>query len=569
MIGKVRRSQLITTYGVGAIVAVDDEAVMVAGLDDWRFDGEQDLLQEPRLYVAGKRLRLPPGNDGSSFFEEKGHIPVVRFPRWYYCSDQDCRRLDSWGRIFTGLEPKCTHCSAPLIPSRFIAVCEEGHIEDFPYSAWVHQGQKPDEKKTHQLSLRATAGAGSLARIVIRCTCGEERSMEGAFSREALRGLRSCGGYRPWLRTDSQDGCGKPLRTTQRGASNVWFSNVRSVLSIPPWSEGLQKFVQANWGTFGLDLDQEELKFMAEKVIDRSGAGYSVEELTAAVEARNEEAGHGRGEAETRAEEYRALCQGRSGGADADFVAEVVEPPAGLQRFVDLVTVVSRLREVRALTGFSRLRPNRPEGDGSAIAENADWLPAIAVHGEGVFLRLNEETLGAWESDASVRERVDELQGRWRRSFLYDEKITLTPRFILAHTLAHALIDQWSLAGGYPAASLRERVFAGEHGVGILVYTAAADSAGSLGGLIAQGDPARLGPSLEEAVKRYAWCSSDPVCSETRSQGAEGLNMAACHSCALVPETSCEHRNGLLDRALLVGVPGKRDFGYFSLLVDE
>lgn len=568
MIGKVRRSQLITTYGVGAIVAVDDEAVMVAGLDDWRFDGDQDLLQEPRLYVAGKRLRLPPGNDGASFFEEKGHIPVVRFPRWYYCSDQDCRRLDSWGRIFTGHEAKCTHCSAPLIPSRFIAVCEEGHIEDFPYRAWVHQGQKPDESRPHELSLRATGGTGSLSGIVIRCRCGEERSMEGAFSRDALRGIRSCRGYRPWLRTNSEGGCGKPLRTTQRGASNVWFSNVLSVLSIPPWSEGLQKFVQSNWGTLGLDLDREMLTTLAEKVIEKAGVDYSVEELLTAVEARKEEAGHGRSEAETRAEEYRALCQGRSGGADADFVAEVAKPPAGIEQFVDLVTVVSRLREVRAFTGFSRLQPNRPASEASAIAENADWLPAIAVHGEGVFLRLNQETLGPWESHTKVRERVDELQERWRRSFLYD-KSTLTPRFVLAHTLAHALIDQWSLAGGYPAASLRERVFADEEGVGVLIYTAAADSAGSLGGLIAQAEPARLGSSLEEAVRRYAWCSSDPVCSETRSQGAEGLNMAACHSCALIPETSCENRNGLLDRALLVGVPGERGFGFFSSFIDD
>jgi hypothetical protein len=392
--------------------------------------------------------------------------------------------------------------------------------------------------------------------------------MEGAFAREALTGIRSCGGYRPWLRSDSQGGCGKLLRTTQRGASNVWFSNVRSVLSIPPWSEGLQKFVQANWSTFRLDFDPDELKIMAGKVIDKSGAGYSVEELVAAIEARKNEAERGRDEAETRAEEYRALCQGRSGGADADFVAEVTEPPAGLERFVDRVTVVSRLREVRAFTGFSRLQPNRPEGDGAAIAEHADWLPAIAVHGEGVFLRLDEEALRAWESNATVRERLDELQKRWQRSFLYDGGM-LTPRFVLAHTFAHALIDEWSLAGGYPAASLRERVFADEHGVGVLVYTAAADSAGSLGGLIAQAEPARLGPSLEEGIRRYAWCSGDPVCSETRSQGAEGLNMAACHACALVPETSCEHRNGLLDRALLVGVPGERDFGFFSSLIDE
>jgi len=568
VIGNVRRSQLITTYGVGAIVAVDDEAVMVAGLDDWESGGDQDLLQEPRLHVDGKRLRLPPGEDGSSFFfEEKGHIPVVRFPRWYYCSNPECRRLDSFGRLFTGYDPKCTHCSAPLIPSRFIAVCEEGHIEDFPYFAWVHQEKRADEGERHDLFLRVTGGAGSLAGIVVECSCGAERSMEGAFTRDALRGVRSCGGYRPWLRTDS-DGCGKPLRTTQRGASNVWFSNVRSVLSIPPWSEGLQKFIQTHWGTLGLDLEGEMLEALAAKVIDKAEVDYSVEELLAAVEARKEEAKRGRGEAEIRAEEYRALCQGRSGGADADFVAAVTEPPAGLEQFVDLVTVVSRLREVRAFTGFSRLQPDRPAGDGSAIAEKADWLPAIAVHGEGVFLRINEEELRGWESNATVQERVDELQGRWRRSFLYD-KSTLTPRFVLAHTFAHALIDEWSLAGGYPAASLRERIFADEHGVGILVYTAAADSAGSLGGLIAQAEPDRLAPSLEEAIKRYAWCSSDPVCSETRSQGAEGLNMAACHACALVPETSCEHRNGLLDRALLVGVPGERDFGFFSALAEE
>jgi len=568
MIGSVRRSQLITTYGVGAIVAVDDEAVMVAGLDDWRVDGDQDLLQEPRLYVDGKRLRLPPGKDGSAFFEETGHIPVVRFPAWYYCSDPDCRRLDSFGRLSDGRKPQCAHCSAPLIPSRFIAVCEQGHIEDFPYRAWVHQGSPSGDGQRHELRLRVTGGAGSLAGIVVECGCGLKRSLEGAFAKEALRGIGSCRGHRPWLRSRSPDGCGKPLRTTQRGASNVWFSNVRSVLSIPPWSEGLQKFVQDHWGTLGLDLEEEMLSTLAKKVIESSGAEYSVEELLAAIEARKAETQRNREEADTRAEEYRALCQGRSGDANADFVAKVAEPPVGLERFVDLVTVVSRLREVKAFTGFSRLKPGRPEGDGAAIAEQADWLPAIAVHGEGVFLRLAEKALRAWESNGTVRERVDELQGRWSRSFLYDGSI-LTPRFVIAHTFAHALIDQWSLAGGYPAASLRERIFADEHGVGVLVYTAAADSAGSLGGLIAQAEPARLGPSIEDSVKRYAWCSSDPVCSETRSQGAEGLNMAACHACALVPETSCEHRNGLLDRALLVGVPGERDFGFFSSLIDE
>jgi hypothetical protein len=566
MIGSVRRSQLITTYGVGAIVAVDDESVMVAGLDRWPIDGEKDEVLEPRLQIDGKRLRLPPGGEGM-FGDSAGHIPVVRFPRWYYCSNPECRRLDSFGYLAEERKPRCRHCSAGLIPSRFIAICEEGHVEDFPYAAWVHQEGRSSSEKRHDLRLTATGASGSLAGIVVECrSCGVQRSMEGAFSREALVGVRSCGGKRPWLSDEVE--CGKQLRTTQRGASNVWFPTVRSVLSIPPWSDGLQKFVQTKWGALGLDLEEDVLRSVVDKVVAPAQVPYSAVEVLAAVAERKSEKVSGGSEAEVRAEEYRALCQGRGGDSAADFVAEVTEPPAELEGLVDLVTVVSRLREVRVFTGFTRLKPQVQDGDRCAISIDADWLPAAAVHGEGVFLRLSADALQAWESRTEVVDRVAELQSRWQQSFLFDGR-ELSGGFLLAHTLAHGLIDEWSLSGGYPAASLRERVYAGEDGIGILVYTAAADSAGSLGGLIAQAEPTRLGASLIDAVKRYAWCSSDPVCAETGSQGAEGLNLAACHACALVPETSCEYRNGLLDRALLVGLPDERDFGFFNQLLGD
>jgi hypothetical protein len=566
MIGSVRRSQLITTYGVGAIVAVDDESVMVAGLERWPVDGEKGEVLEPRLQIDGKRLRLPPGGDGM-FGESKGHIPVVRFPRWYYCSNPECRRLDSFGYLAEEMKPRCRHCSSSLIPSRFIAVCEAGHIEDFPYAAWVHQEGRRDTEKRHDLRLTASGGSGSLAGIVVECrSCGVQRSLEGAFSREALVGVRLCGGNRPWL-SDRVE-CGKQLRTSQRGASNVWFPTVRSVLSIPPWSDGLQKFVQTKWTALGLDLEEDLLRSVAEKLVAPDQVPYSADEVLAAVaERKGDEVAEG-SDAETRAEEYRALCHGRGGDSEADFVAEVTDPPTELEGLVDLVTVVSRLREVRAFTGFTRLKPWVQDGDRCAISLDADWLPAIAVHGEGVFLRLNADALQAWQARPEVADRVARVQSRWQRSFLYDGR-ELSAGFLLAHTLAHGLIDELSLSGGYPAASLRERVYAGEEGIGILVYTAAADSAGSLGGLIAQAEPTRLGDRVIDAVKRYAWCSSDPVCAETFSQGAEGLNLAACHACALVPETSCEHRNGLLDRALLVGLPENRDFGFFTRLLED
>ncbi len=348
----------------------------------------------------------------------------------------------------------------------------------------------------------------------------------------------------------------------------MWFPRVRSVLSIPPWSDGLQRFIQKHWTTLRHDFKESVATELVEKLVEPALIPYSVDEVLAAIAERKEKIVATRSDTQVRVEEYRALCQGRQGDSSSEFVAELSDPPAVLDGFVDLVTVVSRLREIRAFTGFTRLKPGANDEDACAIALDCDWLPAIAVHGEGIFLRLDLAAVAAWESQEAVLSRVEILQARWQRSYLYDES-DLAGRFLLAHTFAHALIDEWSLAGGYPAASLRERVYSSEGGVGILVYTAAADSAGSLGGLIAQAESERFGSSVVEAVRRYSWCSSDPVCVETRSQGAEGLNLAACHACALLPETSCEHRNVLLDRALLVGLPDDPGVGFFGKLIQD
>lgn len=568
-IGGVRRGQLITTYGVGAIVAVGDESVMVAGLDIWPSGGDEVL--EPRLFIKGKSLRLPPGGGSSFGGGDRGHIPVVRFPRWHYCPNPPCRRLDSWTNLAHGKKNTCRHCDwAGLVPSRFVAVCEYGHIEDFPYYRWVHPDRSSDgDTQRHDLTLKVSGATTSLAGIDVGClTCGRTRSMDGAFSKAALVGVKSCGGFRPWLTRDPQD-CGKRLRTTQRGASNIWFPTVRSVLSIPPWSDGLQQFVQKHWSYLKLDVPADTTKRVVEGLVSDSGVSHSVEEVLAAVKDRRGEGNSERDEAEIRVEEFRALCQGREGGAGSQFVAEPGDPPSELETEVTLITEVSRLREVRAFTGFSRLVPSTDPEHLAEITLHEDWVPAIPVHGEGVFLRLRDDALAKWEVHDLVKSRTETLRRRWAESFFFEEKTECTPRFLLAHTLAHALIDQWSLAGGYPAAALRERVFSGEEGTGILIYTAGSDSAGSLGGVISQAKPERLAASFDEAVRRYAWCSSDPVCSETSSQGAEGLNLAACHSCALAPETSCEFRNGLLDRAMLVGLPADRSFGFFRNRLDS
>jgi hypothetical protein len=195
----------------------------------------------------------------------------------------------------------------------------------------------------------------------------------------------------------------------------------------------------------------------------------------------------------------------------------------------------------------------------------------MEVHGEGVFLRLDEDRLGTWEKTVAVAARVERMRTAHQRVLVQraDTPSSVvsspaTPRMVLLHTLAHVLINEWSLEAGYPAASLRERLYAADDMAGVLVYTATSDSAGSLGGLVAQGEPELLRHAVLSAVRRAEWCSSDPLCMETEASGTGGVNLAACHACVMLPETSCEHNNILLDRALLVGTPDDPRLGYFE-----
>src|SRR5690606_4442986 len=150
----------------------------------------------------------------------------------------------------------------------------------------------------------------------------------------------------------------------------------------------------------------------------------------------------------------------------------------------------------------------------SISGEEMDWLPAIEVSGEGVFLTLDQEVLRTWEKGEGPRRRVDLLRERHlgvlrRRAEEAGETRTprtpVSPRFVLLHTLSHMLLNEWSLDAGYPASALRERLYVGPDMAGILIYTATSDSAGSLGGLVAQGRYDRLTTSLHGALGRHRW----------------------------------------------------------------
>jgi hypothetical protein len=565
----VRRSQLISTYGIGGLFPSENTSFMIAGLEHWD-DKRADPASEPRLArsLGVTSLLMPPAGG-------RRDVPVVRFPEMHVCPE--CRRIgrpsdfrSPWGKA------ECHLCrpSAPLTPSRLIVACPQGHIGEFPYFSWAHANRGERSEGKHELSLTSRGRTSSLADLVVECSCGiPPVGLDGSFEATALKGITRCKGERPWLGPDATQECDETPRTLQRGASNVWFPAVRSAISIPPFSEALARFVDREWEQLKAP-EAVDAPWLIDGLVNKSRGRFTAEQIIRETRRRQdaESADDDQSESSLRQDEYRALLEGRPEERDgSDFVCLERPVPAELADHVTAVRKVTRLREVRALYGFSRL---------SAVSDPEDprlcelgrgarnWLPAIEVLGEGIFLQLNTEVLQDWAGTSFAERRrtlLQEASDKADRAARRPISRQVDIAHVLMHTFAHVLIDQLALDAGYPAASIRERLYVDDSLSGVLLYTATSDSAGSLGGLAAQAEADRVGPLVSEGLQRLAWCSSDPVCIESVGTGTDGLNLAACHACVLAPETSCEEQNVLLDRALLYGTPDDPpDAGFFS-----
>lgn len=628
----IRRAQIISPFGIGAMVPFPgDESLMPAGLDAWPRAAEEcppdsgwKIVEErlqARLRVT--HFRQPPDyrEPGESYAPES-RIACFRFPRWHYCPH--CGGME-FIPLGAPKQEKCKGREYPqqschtrpekrrpwLIPVRFVSICDVGHIEDFPFIEWVHR-QSPAQPDC-RLRLRAGRSSAGLAGITIKCSCGQSRTMADAFRWDdqqnsgALSQIKcSCQGLRPWLGETAPDrrgggqvsptvqACGLPLRVVQRGASNVYFPHVVSAIYLPLWAEqtdrriieALEDPVVWNLLTQGLvdaqidpvrtqvvagmrHLDTEKLLGAARRKLE----GRPAEAGTSDALADEEQFRHG---------EYEALAQVR-GDARAELFITAADPGdygSSVGDYFARVRLVQKLRETRALAGFTRWIP--PDGDLRSprlqrvrLNQQLDWLPAVKVYGEGIFLELDTGLLTFWlAAQPKAVARVADLEQKYNaaRTRRLLPPRAVTPKFVLLHTLAHVLINQLSFDCGYGSASLRERIYcdlkdSSRPMSGVLIYTASGDAEGSMGGLVRQGKPGRLEGSLVRAIKRAAWCSSDPVCIESPGQGSDNSNLAACHGCCLLPETSCEEGNRLLDRALLVGTPSQPSLGLFCDLL--
>lgn len=584
IVGQIRQTQMITTFGCGSLVDFPNASVIMAGTDFWTNCDEEDTIQEVNLQ---KLLKVdyfikPKSQDSTSTnpYKRSRDIPAFRFPKTLICSNEKCGKIGYYKIFKRGNILKCPICgNRNIVPSRFIVACERGHIEDFPYDWWVHR----DDESCKKPDLRLFYGkeTGGLDSIIIWCkTCGKGKSMKYSFTKNSLEGY-SCSGNRPWLKDKDKVPCNEPLRTVQRGSSNIYYPNHISALSIPPWSDAIQKELNKHEeylrGLIEMD-DKSMTDPMIDFLIKSSNMDKKLkctkEEIKKQIMYRIEKYKDGtpKVERDIMIDEYKAFLRGDD--TSEDFVIESEEVPEVFKEYIDQIVLAKKLKEVLVLTGFKRINPGDEfDNDKDKIAplskKRKKWLPAVEFWGEGIFIKLNKKRIQKWEEDQQVINRMKILENNKEKVDFNCNKFS--PRYVLLHTFAHLLIRQITLQCGYSTSALKERIYTTQdYGdekydmEGILIYTASPDSEGSLGGLVSEGRKENLEKTIKKALEQSRWCSSDPLCIQSSGQGLNSLNLAACHSCTLLPETSCEMRNLFLDRATLIGEIDNKNIGYFS-----
>lgn len=588
--GQLRRGQIITTYGPGALIDLPKHSAIVGGLNTWPSPDNLEEIVEPRLAhkialmtrVANPRLYSPP-SDSTDWNKKAQGIEAWRFPEWFVVQDegggedrQRSRRLVH--RKALDKNGKCDNKA--VVATRFVRACPKGHVDDLDWWRFVHG---PENNCKRQLWLDERGTSGDLAELFVRCECGEQRSLAEATQIE-LNPLGTCRGARPWLGRDTNEECNLPSRLLTRTASNAYFPQVVSVLSLPDRGNAIEEILHELWDDLSIVEDRTELAVIKKKPkIANRLAAIPDEEVLEAILRRKQ----GRPEDRpVKLVELDALLAAPEGFGDdvpidPDFHARRLPDRAWRSKEqypgVEAVIQLHRLREVLALVGFTRFEAIMPDINGefdtdverAQIAIEPTWFPAVENRGEGVFIQLRAGAVRHWLELTAVKDRLSNLQAG-HEHWVNDRKSKrLFPGgpYLLLHTLSHLLVQSLSLSCGYPASSLRERVYSDHDGgrFGILLYTASPDADGTLGGLVQQAR--HLESHLSRALNMAELCSNDPICAHHtpgKSLEQRWLQGAACHGCTFIAETSCEMRNDYLDRALVVPVLGERGAAFFQ-----
>lgn len=588
--GTVRRSQVITTWGPGALIDLPRSAGIIGGLETWPNVGALEEIVDQRLTqklaimtgLVSPKLYAPP-RDSTSPGDTKLGITVWRFPEWFLV--QEKAGGDGTGRSrrllpHSALDEKHRFDGCDVVPTRFVRACPRGHISDLNWRWFVH-GRGDGCKQ--QLWLDEQGTGGDLADLIVRCECTKSKRLQEAAEFEN-RALGTCGGRRPWIGNQSKEECDQPYRLLIRTAANAYFPQVISALSLPDNQTGLAKIVGELWDFLDMVDEEAELAFVKKKPkVAAKLAGHSDSDVWKAIQAHKS---GGAAERPVKQVELDAVLDVPEGFGDdvpidhnfhARRLPEQYWRKSSLTDRIAAVVQLHRLREVLALTGFTRFDAVTPDIDGeydtdvqrAELADEPKWFPAVENRGEGIFLLLDTGAVKTWLAQDGVKNRIDHLRNGYA-AWMAQRKIERAypgGPYVLLHTLSHLLLQSLAMRCGYAASSIRERVYVDPVGerYGLMLYTASSDAEGTLGGLVQQARD--IEAHLAVALRAGGLCSNDPVCAQhTPGEGFEGrwLHGAACHGCALIAETSCEMRNDHLDRALVVPTLAVQDAAFFG-----
>lgn len=622
----IRQTQLITTFGPGAIYDFPDQSLMTSDIATWNvYDDTFKIIKDERLQETLNVNHFKTINNNSKILNKEFRVPFVRFPEWYHCPKcGKYKNIKEWKSLCFSENPEkwsnrpiCIDCSKHkytqlLAPSSILVCCNQGHINDFPWVEWTHYDyerkisiscEHPDLKLIH------TDDSG-LSGLKVKCnTCGKVNNLIKVFDKEFFEDKRDvmfidkdknesfpfrCSGRHPHKGTYSKNGCRSKLYAIQRNALNLYNPILISSIVIP-YDDTKKELLfniknSTDFSTFNYILGNPEmpidLKEFKGQIISKLSNKFNksenlisqcIDELLMDKYSPNVYSRDA-----YRRYEYDIILNNSKLNFD-DFKTEKQDiREYGIPQIEDVV-LIKKLKEIVALTGFTRLTYHNDSefysfNDSTGALNSEPNIVSLKdfrdnsylaneCYGEGIFIKFNEKLLNEWASNETILNRANLLNSRIDNGSGRGKKIS--PAFILLHSISHMLINELSFSSGYPVSALKERIYcnssdSGNDMFGILIYTADSDSEGSLGGLVRQGKSDVLPKIIKAGLNRIEWCSSDPICRNSNGQGFNSLNLSACHSCLLLPETSCEERNTLLDRTMIIGTLDNASIGYFK-----
>ena len=621
------RSKHISNYGgVGSLIETTNNSIIIETFDNWGYSDlnekiahfridEDRLLQRLKNRFPNLKCLVSIPTDRDSFLYQV-RPKANYFPKWFYCTY--CNRFASyfewknrWRSAGKNLDffnpPKCSNKDCRenhLEQIRFVMTCSNGHIHDLPWEYWNNRlasdrssvEENEDENKSEKQSgpqldytkkccgdqqdliYKISRENTELSGIWIECkSCKKKANLKGIFNFE-----KKCDGKKYWLGQLNgkfhEEECGitmQPSISVKLKTSNsVYYANTLSSLFIPELQNPLSTEIR-------IDIENmlESGQFTTEQIVQLISIQKKIDKELIQQYLETGEIKYIPDNVYRQTEYEYFLEKEQPDNKQIKFrVLDCTEQINGFSKLVK----IDKLKKTTVQTSFTR---NEPIDIDSILQDQTEYeysvqrqsvsknnfdsktLPALESYGEGILFILDKSKLEQWEKQQDVIERTEKIKSNAENADWKSHQIiakTLTPRKVLIHTLSHLIMRELEYVCGYPSSSLSERLYVSETMHGFLI-SAFDGTDGYLGGLSNLcNDLENLGKIIESAIFRATDCSSDPICIESEGQGVGQLNLAACHSCTLTPETSCELSNLYLDRNLVI----HNEFGYFKTMIE-